>query len=167
MHLKLGVLSFEGMSHPTRPSWFGRRYPTWDDLLDFAEELGCRVGFADLGDIALFVAGGVNEPPVILLPCNGGILGHWLLAHELGHLVHHLGPRGELLYSKDEATANKWAVRALIPELRVKSHANASLDAFIGALSAHYEDIPLYDCPARRLAAKIATIRLRAVQEVA
>jgi len=104
---------------------------------------------------------------VILLPWVTGLREVWLLAHELGHLVQHAGPRGELLYSKDEAQANRWAARALIPEKRVRAYANASLDAFIGALSAHYEDLPLEDCPARRLAAHIARIRLKAVEDVA
>lgn len=91
----------------------------------------------------------------------------YLLAHELGHLVQHSGPRGALLYAKDEHKADQWAVCALIPWDRIKNHANASLDAFIGALSAHYEDIPLEDCPQRALAAHIAMIRLRALKEVA
>lgn len=60
-----------------------------------------------------------------------------------------------------------WKQRALIPEAAVRRHRNASLDAFMGALSRHYEDLPMHDCPQRRLAAKIASIRLRAVEEVA
>jgi len=138
-----------------------------DDLLDFAESMGCKVGIAALGEGALFVAGEGQEPPVILLPGGDGLLVHWLLAHELGHLVHHVGPRGELSYSKDEATANRWAARALIPQARIKAHGNASMDTFIGALSAHYEELPLFDCPARRLAAKIADIRLGSLEDVA
>lgn len=135
--------------------------------MGFAESFGCKIGRADLGDQALFVAGEGEEPPVILLPRRSGLLIHWLLAHELGHLVHHSGPKGELFYSKDESVADRWAAKALIPRARIAMHHNASLDAFIGALSAHYEDLPLWDCPQRRLAALIATVRLRTLEEVA
>ena len=160
-----GVLSFAGMS--SNPQWFGRRYPTLDDLLAAAEACGCAVGSAPI-PIAMFVPAEGPAPAVILLPRQAGLLERcWLLAHELGHLHLHAGPRGPLLEGRDEAAADRWAARALIPQARVARHGNASLDAFIAALSAHYEDLPLFDCPARRLAARIATIRLRAVQEVA
>jgi hypothetical protein len=126
------------------------------------------VGYADLGEVALYTAPEGLEPAVILLPLRAGLLERcWLLAHELGHLHLHAGPRGALLEGRDEAAADRWAARALIPQARVLAYANASLDAFIGALSAHYEDLPLEDCPARRLAGRIASIRLRAVREVA
>ena len=110
----------------------------------------------------------VGGVPVILIPKgSSGLERAWVLAHEIGHLVHHAGPRGGLLYDKDEGKADLWAARALIPEAAVRRHRNASLDAFIGALSKHYEDLPMRDCPQRRLAAKIASIRLRALEEVA
>lgn len=165
--MKSGVLPCGGMKHPSNPAWFGRRYPGWDDLLAFAESLGCLVARADIGEHGLFVAGEDEEPPVIIIPEHDGLSSFWTLAHELGHLVQHVGPRGELLHDKDEAQADRWAARALIPRARVAHHRNASLDAFIGALSAHYEELPLEDCPARRLAARIAHIRLKAVEEVA
>ena len=95
------------------------------------------------------------------LPMNAGPLETaWLLAHELGHLSQHEGPRGELLYSKDEAQADRWAACALIPESAVRRYQNASEDAFIAALSKHYEDLPLSPTPTRRLAVRIARIRL-------
>lgn len=162
-----GVLSCGVMNRPSSPAWYGRRYPTWDDLLTFAESLGCVVGHAEIGDHGVFIAGQAHEPPVILIRNGNGLAAFWVLAHELGHLAQHAGPRGELLHSKDEAQADRWAARALIPRARVKHHGNASMDAFIGALSAHYEELPLEDCPARRLAARIAQIRLCAVEEVA
>ena len=156
------------MSRPSNPPWFGRHYPRLDDLAADAEAMGCVVGCADLDGMALYTAPEGDEPAVILLPRQAGLLERcWLLAHELGHLHLHAGPRGPLLEGRDEAAADRWAARALIPQARVARHGNASLDAFIAALSAHYEDLPLFDCPARRLAAHIATIRLRAVQEVA
>lgn len=91
----------------------------------------------------------------------------WYLAHELGHLVQHGGYTTDWAHDKQEAQASRWAACALIPEAAVRRHANASLDAFIAALSAHFEHLPLEDCPQRRLAAQIARIRLKAVEEVA
>jgi len=152
------------MNPPNNPSWFGRKYPTWNDLLQYAEKLGCKVGYADIGENALFVAGMGSQPPAIILPAEDGLLAFWLLAHELFHLSHHTGPRSQLLYSKGETQADQWAARALIPEHRIRAHGNASLDAFIAALSAHYEDLPLIDCPARRLAAHIAGVRLKLLE---
>lgn len=156
------------MSRPnSNPSWFGHRYPTWDDLLQFAESCGCKVGSADIGEEALFIVGEGPEPPVILLPRVTGLLAFWLLAHELAHLLRHAGPRNQMFYSKGEHQADQWAARALIPRARIRAHGNASLDAFIGALSAHYEDLPLWDCPSRRLAAFIAEVRLGAMEDIA
>ena len=107
-------------------------------------------------------------PPAIILPQSVGQLRLvWLMAHELGHLVLHGGYVSRWTHDRQEAAADRWAARALVPESAVRRHRNASVDAFIGALSSHYEDIPLYDCPERRLAAEIATIRLKAVEEVA
>jgi Zn-dependent peptidase ImmA (M78 family) len=145
------------------PDWYGKRYPLFSDLLIFCESLGALVGEAAIGAEALYVAPDLErkEPAVILLPSGCGPLRScWLLAHELGHLMQHAGPRGHLLYGKDERAANHWAARALIPEALIQYHQNASLDAFIGALSRHYEDIPAEDCPLRDLAAEIARQRL-------
>lgn len=148
------------------PLWFGRRYPSLLDLEAFAEALGAGVGEADIPS-GLFLAD-VLGVPVILLPRGEvGLTRMWIFAHELGHLVQHSGPRGSHLYGKDEAQANRWAAQALIPDSAVRRHRNASLDAFIGALSAHYEHIPYKDCPQRRLAAEIAAHRLRGLEGVA
>lgn len=146
--------------------WFGHRYPTMEDMEAFAWDLGAVVLIGpspapvyfpeELGD------------PVILIPDDMGPLATaWALAHELGHLVQHAGAKTCHTRGRDEAAADRWAACALIPEARIRSHANASLDAFVGALSAHYEDLPLTDCPARRLAGRIAQVRLRSVREVA
>jgi hypothetical protein len=62
---------------------------------------------------------------------------------------------------KQEFRADVWAVCALIPFDRIQAHQNACEDAMIAALSAHFEDIPLTDCPVRRLAGRIAQIRLQ------
>jgi hypothetical protein len=87
----------------------------------------------------------------------------WALAHELGHLVQHTGPKGELFWSKNEVQANRWAACALIPKARILLHCNACEDSMIAALSAHYQDLPLFNCPTRQLAGKIAKIRLHAL----
>jgi len=98
-----------------------------------------------------------------LIPEAQGILArHWSLAHELGHALRHAGPIPGLK-GKQEAQANHWASCALIPEARILHHQNASIDAMIAALSAHYEDIPFIDCPNRRLAARIGKYRLEAL----
>ena len=150
------------------PSWFSHRYPTVDDLLVAIEGLGAVVLKAPIGTGALFVAGEGHLPPAIILPKKVGQLRLvWLMAHELGHLVLHGGYVSRWTHDRQEAAADRWAARAMVPESAVRRHRNASVDAFIGALSSHYEDIPLYDCPERRLAAEIATIRLKAVEEVA
>jgi Zn-dependent peptidase ImmA (M78 family) len=141
-----------------RPDWYGSRYPNLEDLVIFGESLGAGVRFGRLPAAAF----APSDPPVLLVPAQHGPLNTaWTLAHEIGHLVQHTGPRGELLWSKDEHQANRWAACALIPEARIHMHHNACLDAFIGALSAHYEDIPLSACMTRRLAAKIAKIRMK------
>lgn len=145
-------------------NWFGRRYPTMEDLEGMAEDLGCIVVFGKI-QTAAFIPVGI--PTIIIPETHGPLAQHWALAHELGHLVQHDGPRGQFLRGKDESQADRWAARALIPRARVRAHANASLDAFIGALSAHYEELPLADCPQRRLAARIALVRLKTVEDVA
>lgn len=107
-----------------------------------------------------------DQVAVIGIPREAhGLERFWLLAHELGHLVQHTGPKGPSSYGKDEASANRWAVEALIPERRVRAHDNASEDSFIAALSAHYEDLPMESGPARTLAARIASIRLSSLKE--
>jgi len=107
-------------------------------------------------------------PAVLVVPDHSSALARaWSLAHELGHLVLHLGYTSPWSRAKQETQAERWAACALIPEGRVQKHGNASLDAFIGALSAHFEDLPLENCPARRLAAKIARIRLKAIDREA
>jgi Zn-dependent peptidase ImmA (M78 family) len=147
------------------PRWYGKRYPTLEDLVLHAEGLGCRVGYADIGTEAIYFPPEGDEPPVILLPEGQGPLRTvWLLAHELGHLMQHSGPKGAINYARDEWQANRWACCALIPQARVQAYGNASLDAFIGALSKHYEDLPPEDSEARRLAAHIAWHRLRCLE---
>jgi hypothetical protein len=110
------------------------------------------------------------ETPAFHVICLPEGLGHieemWQLAHELAHLVLHQGYTSPWTCDRQESQAFRWAARALIPEAAVRRHGNASVDAFIAALSAHYEDLPMHDCPERRLAAQIAIIRLRAVEEV-
>lgn len=150
-----------------QPDWYGLRYPTLEDLEVFTEQLGAGVVWTRAGQAA-FDPGDAERAPAIYVPRRAGPLEQaWLLAHELGHLVQHAGPRGELLWSKDETQADRWAALALIPAARIEAHGNASLDAFIAALSAHFEDLPYEDCPQRRLAAWIAEIRLRTIEEVA
>nr|WP_320131974.1 ImmA/IrrE family metallo-endopeptidase [uncultured Holophaga sp.] len=158
------------------PAWFGLRYPTQDDLETYAWELGAVVVYGDVEKGAFFPASSssaraadVSEsrPAVIIVPRSGPLARAWSLAHELGHLVHHSGPKGELLWSKGEAQANRWAACALIPEARILLHQNACVDAFVGALSAHFEDLPLQDCASRRLAGRIARMRINALEKVA
>ena len=150
------------------PAWFEKKYPSLEDLERSLECCGCRVTHAEIGDEALFVAGDGHEPHVVILPAAAeGLRRAWLLAHELAHLLMHRGYASGWTRSQQEARANAWAARALIPEAAVRRHRNASMDAFIAALSAHYEDLPSEDCPQRRLAAEIAHIRLKAVEEVA
>jgi Zn-dependent peptidase ImmA (M78 family) len=148
------------------PVWFEKRYPSLADLEEMAEAAGAGIGEADI-PMGVFIADVLGVPVILLPKESAGLNRIWTLAHELGHLVLHSGPRGVFLYGKDEAAADRWAARALIPERVIRHYGNASLDVFIGALSKHYEDIPLMDCPQRRLAAHIGSIRLRAIEEVA
>jgi len=142
-----------------KPPWYGRLYPSLRSLEGYAESLGAGVGYAAI-PFALYHPN-VDGVPVILLPADYGPLARcWGLAHELGHLVRHAGPRGHLLYRKDERTADCWAARALIPEAAVRRYRNASMDAFIAALWRHYEEFPMEDCPTRALAGRIARVRL-------
>lgn len=149
------------------PTWFGRRYPRLADLEDFAWENRAVVELGPIpsGGLVLVAAPGFHT---ICLPAGLSPLDHiWQLAHELGHLVQHSGYTTAWAHDKQEAQANRWAARALIPEARVRAYKNACEDSFIAALSRHFEDIPLEDCPTRRLAGTIARYRLRALEEVA
>ncbi len=148
------------------PAWYGTSYPSWEDLESFAGSLGAGVVFGA-------VSKGVYFPPyldygipaVIAIPKGlGPLASAWTLAHELGHLVQHAGPKGELMWSKSEAQADRWAACALIPEARIQEHQNACVDAFVGALSAHYEELPLVNCAQRRLAGRIAKVRLKYIK---
>lgn len=124
------------------------------------EAQGCMVIWHP-GRVAAFHTGSDDCAPAILLPTAAGPLWRvWLLAHELGHLLQHAGPRGQLLYSKDELAADRWAAKALIPEAAVRRYRNASMDAFVAALWRHYEEFPMEDCPTRTLAGRIARTRL-------
>ena len=152
-------MNIPSVLHP--PKWYGKVYPKWEDLTDFAWDLGAVVLPGPI-QTAVFFPGSDWELPVIAIPQDAGPLAKaWALAHELGHLVQHAGPKGELSWSKNEAQANRWAACALIPEARVQAYRNASIDAFVGALSANYEDIPLMNCQSRRLAGRIAKTRLK------
>ncbi len=151
------------------PIWFGRRYPSVADLEEFAMTMRTLVVRDPI--IPAAYIGQVPHPgySVILIPQGLDNLDEcWQLAHELGHLVLHPGGYiSEWTYRKQEAQATRWAAQALIPEAAVRRHRNACQDAFIAALSAHFGDIPLRDCPQRRLAAEIAAVRLRVMEEVA
>lgn len=148
------------------PVWFGRKYPSCEDLERELEARGSRITQADIGDEALFVVGEGGDPHVVILPLVAGPLRRaWLLAHELGHLLQHSGYIGPWTHDRQEHQADAWAARALIPESAVRRYRNASLDAFIGALSAHYEDLPPYNCRAREVAGIIARMRLSLVED--
>lgn len=148
----------------TTPNWYGQRYPSIEMLEAYACDLGALVVRGETPVAFCFMPARDGERLFIGLPEGTSPLdGAWLLAHELGHLVQHTGPRGELLYDKDELAADRWAACALIPQAAVMRYRNACEDAFIGALSRHYEDIPPRDCESRRLAARIARIRLQAL----
>jgi hypothetical protein len=149
------------------PAWFGVRYAKFHDLEALAASLGVGIGYADI-PLGLFYPA-LMGVPVIVLPSRAGPLETiWALAHELGHALRHSGPKGSLSYGKEEDQASRWAACALIPYDRIMSYRNASMDAMVAALSAHYEDLPLEDCPSRELAGKIAQHRLDALaQEVA
>lgn len=142
--------------------WFGLRYPSHADLEAYAWQLGIAVVAGEVPHAAYFPAYD-GLPAVIVSPMGGPLETMWAIAHELGHAVQHSGPKGPRSHSKEEHQANKWAACALIPEARIQHYGNASVDAFIGAISSHYEEIPFSDCPTRRLAARIAKYRLKAL----
>lgn len=148
------------------PSWFSRRYPTLADLEAAAWDLNAVVVRGPISKACIVYSPDPEDPTVICLPAELGPLEEmWQLAHELAHLVMHAGYSSPWARGRQEAAADRWAARALIPETAVRRHKNACADAFIGALSAHYEDLPLQDCNARNLAAKIAQIRLSLVED--
>lgn len=135
-----------------------------DDLEDLAWDLGAVVVSGDVPTAFVCLPEEPGQAAVIGIPRDAhGLERYWLLAHELGHLAQHAGPKGPASYGKDEAAADRWAAQALIPERRVRAHGNASLDAFLAALSVHYQD--LGDGPERALAARIAGIRLSILGE--
>ena len=134
------------------PPWYGVRYPRVDDLESYAWTLRGTVERGPLQGLAActFFDDGIT---VIELDSAFGILEeHWQLAHEIGHLVLHCGYISPWTKDRQEWQAKLFAACALIPEERVRAYQNACEDAFVGALSANYEDIPLEDCPLRRLA---------------
>lgn len=147
------------------PSWFGRTYPTQDDLLDFAWDLGAAVTFGRVSKGAYFPANpDYGEDAVLVVPDHDEALPKtWSLAHEVGHLVLHLGYTSPWTRAKQETQAERWGACALIPQERIRAYKNASVDAFIAALSRHYQDVPAENSPIRRLAARIAKIRLQAL----
>lgn len=150
------------------PGWYGRRYPTLQDLEDHAWDLGAMVVRGPIYSACIVYSNDPEDCTVICLPAGLPPLEeHWQLAHELGHLTLHAGYTTPWAHGRQEAQADRWAARALIPQARVRAHANASVDAFVAALSAHYEEIPLEDCATRHLAGKIARVRLGLVEEVA
>jgi len=145
------------------PSWYGLRYPSFEDLECFSSSLKVTIDYEDL-PMGLYFPNIMGVPVIVLPEVASPLERMWHLAHELGHAVQHSGPKGKRSHGKEEAQANRWAACALIPEARILLHQNACLDAFIGALSAHYEDLPLEDCPARRLAGEIAKHRIKALK---
>ena len=148
--------------------WFGKKYPQIEEMVASAYRLGALVTWAKIGQEAVFFAPDpvMNEPPVIVLPLGVCPLRmSWLMAHELGHLMLHGGYVSQWTRDRQESQATRWAARALIPEAAVQRYRNASVDAFIGALSKHYEDIPLHNCPQRELAGFIAKVRLNILRE--
>jgi len=141
-----------------QPAWYGRRYPTLDDLEQLALDLGTPVSWGRYKAPACLWD--LDGPLVIFVPAYTGTLARaWGLAHELGHLCLHHGPI-HYMADKHEAEADTWAARALIPDDRVRHHANASVGTLMAALWRHYEEFPPADCPKRRLAGRIARTRL-------
>lgn len=147
------------------PTWFSRRYPTPELLEASIADLGALLQEVPGLPAAAIVFGA--GAPVVFVPAGQGPLERcWSLAHELAHLLMHEGYISEWTHDQQEGRADRWAACALIPESAVLRHRNASGDAFVGALSAHYQDIPYEDCEERRLAGQIALLRLEAVEEV-
>ena len=134
--------------------WFGKKYPQIEEMVASAYRLGALVTWAKIGQEAVFFAPDpvMNEPPVIVLPLG-------VCPLRMPKLM------SQRTRDRQESQATRWAARALIPEAAVQRYRNASMDAFIGALSKHYEDIPLHNCPQRELAGFIAKVRLNILRE--
>lgn len=146
------------------PDWYGKKYPTISDLEAYAEQLGAVVIWTS-ARFACYRAEDDDESPAIFIPKDSGPLEiSWRLAHELGHLTLHTGPKTPLGHRQGEARASRWAACALIPEARIKAHSNASEDSMIAALSCHFEDLPFRPTPQRKLAKQIASIRLSCLE---
>ena len=154
---------------PSLPAWYGVRYPTLENLEAFGWDLGASVVYGRISNGIYFPSNDdYGIPAILAIPDHSSPLAKiWSLSHELGHLVLHLGYTSPWTRAKQETHADRWAACALIPRARILEHGNASLDSSIGALSAHYEDLPLENRQVRRLAGKIAHMRLRALKEVA
>ena len=147
------------------PTWYGQKYPSIEDFELLAEQLGAIVIWTRSSQAA-FSHGDGNHPPEIFIPRSAGSIEQaWFIAHELGHLLHHMGPKGEESWSREELTACEWAACALIPISRIRIYRNASEDSMIAALSANYEHIPSNECKERDLAGYIAGVRLRALRK--
>lgn len=141
--------------------WFGKRYPTLEDLEVVARQQGaCVLYGACAAPAALWDALG---PHSIFIPDYRGKLAKcWGISHELGHIV--LG-HGPVPHSNPhhELDADKWAAQALIPEARIRAYRNATLSGFIKALLRHYA---AEDDAVRMLAARIAHARLAALEDL-
>jgi len=138
------------------PVWYGKAYPSLDNLVEYVDTLGVCVQFDSKIDVAVYFN---EKDPIILIPTQFGLLDTiWKLAHETGHLCERITAAAwKRAWVRCENQANRWAACALLPEAEIQK---ASIDTFIAALSAHYEELPLHDCPARALAHRIATIRM-------
>lgn len=144
------------------PWWYGRYHPKLKDLVVFGESLGAGIHLDHL-PAAVFVP---DDPPIIMVPCQHGHLSTvWTLAHELGHLCHHSGRDGQLHWHAGEHKANQWAAGALLPSQRMPLIGFLRLDDLIDDLSNHFEYLHPQNHDARKLARKIARIRLRSIKE--
>lgn len=144
-------------------NWFGRRYPSLGDLESLADAMGVPVAWGPFPGAAYLAP--MDGGPALFMPSDRGPLETvWLLAHELGHLRAAHEGKDRIHPSRKECQASRWAACALIPEARILHHGNASEDAFMGALSAHFEMLPYEDCPARELACRIARTRMQALE---
>lgn len=145
------------------PAWFGRHYPSLEELEQHALDLGAPVHYGSYKAPACLWD--MDGPLVIFVPAYSGVLARaWGVAHELGHLCLHHGPI-HYMADKHEAEADAWAAKALIPEARVRHYRNASVGSFIGALHRHYQEIPPENVGIRALAARIALTRLNLLRE--
>ena len=148
------------------PPWYSRRYPQWSDLDDFAWAMNAVIQRGPIDFALIEWSRDPNEVTVICLPDYLGPLETtWLCCHELAHLVLHEGYSNPWSYGRQERQADVWAACAMIPEAAVRRHKNACQDAFVAALSAHFEDLPPIDCRAREVAGVIARIRLSMVED--